>query len=127
MVIQLSNKNIFESESINQITDKELILDGGKIISVTPLELEWILRINGNLVRVNESLSINMKAIVAKEHDGDSCLVTLKNGFSFQLNKDQVELLKTKYESMGLSILVLKDRIADLINKGISKDDCQKL
>lgn len=131
MFIQLSNKSSFDTTSINQIEKillvQNLILDGDKKIPVTDLELDWILRICGHLIFVNPDLSFNIKAVVAFEEQGNNCLITLRNGFTFFLTEAQAQALGAICLGMGHKVVDLNARATELLALGISKDDYQKL
>lgn len=131
MFIELSNKNLFDSMTINQIQKialvQTLILDGGKEVQVTDLEHDWILRICGHLIHVNADLAFNLHAAVAFDAQGNDALVTLRNGFTFVLTGPQLEALGAICVASGHKLLNLAERTTELLALGFSKDDYQKL
>lgn len=123
MLIQLLSNKTIKSESvisIRKIAEVWTIkLSNSYLVELAPIEYEWFMTINGNLIEVLPDLSINIGAIVLFEPNETGFIIGWEGEPPIEISQEKGQLLQDNL-LLNHQHIILADRIGFLQENYIS-------
>lgn len=122
MLIEFQSGKTISSSSIVSIKLDNAVwcvkLENGYQVELAEGEFEWLMTLDGILIKINEVLALSMNAIIMLEPNESGFMIGWISEPPIQITKEKGTLLK-EFLSMKEQHIVLADRIAFLQEKGI--------
>jgi hypothetical protein len=117
MLIQFANSTTVSSEAIVSIkyvnAEWCIKLSNGYEVGLAEGEFEWLMTIDGNLLKINDELALSVKSIIMFEENEDGYLIGWVGEPPIEISQEKGVLFK-EFLSSKQQHIVLADRIAYL-------------
>lgn len=123
MLIEFQNNTTISNSAIVSIRLSEAVwsvkLSNGYQVDLAEGEVEWLMTVDGNLIKVSDDLVLSMSSIVMFEPNEDGYMIGWMGEPPLQITQEKGELLKD-FLSEREQHIVLADRIQYLQGNGVT-------